>query len=76
MPMLMADKAPSPPASIPARQAPATSPVSSPLSSPHVIARSQTRILAYLNISFADIYGFSGTISVGEAQDMRRLAVR
>ncbi|MBC7477149.1 MAG: amidohydrolase/deacetylase family metallohydrolase [Pseudorhodobacter sp.] len=42
----------------------------------HVIAKSQTRILAYLNISFAGIYGFSGTISVGEAQDMRLMAVR
>ncbi len=42
----------------------------------HVIARAQTRILAYLNISFAGIYGFSSTITVGEAQDMRLMAVR
>ena len=42
----------------------------------HVIDRAQTRILAFLNISFAGIYGFSHTISVGEAQDMRLMAVR
>ena len=42
----------------------------------HVIARAQTRILAYLNISFAGIYGFSSSIAVGEAQDMRLMAVR
>jgi dihydroorotase len=42
----------------------------------HVITPAQTRILAYLNISFAGIYGFSATISVGEAQDMRLMAVR
>ncbi|MEO8244908.1 MAG: amidohydrolase/deacetylase family metallohydrolase [bacterium] len=42
----------------------------------HVIARAQTRILAYLNISFAGIYAFSPTISVGEAQDMRLIAAR
>lgn len=41
----------------------------------HVIARAQTRILVYLNISFAGIYGFSGTVAVGEAQDMRLMAV-
>ncbi len=42
----------------------------------HVIKPAQTRILAYLNISFAGIYGFSGTISVDEAKDMRLMAVR
>ena len=42
----------------------------------HVIARAQPRILAYLNISFAGIYGFSNSIVVGEAQDMRLMAVR
>ena len=42
----------------------------------HVIAHAQPRILAYLNISFAGIYGFSSTISVGEAQDLRLMAVR
>ncbi len=42
----------------------------------HVIEPAQTRILAYLNISFAGIYGFSATVSVGEAQDLRLMAVR
>jgi dihydroorotase len=42
----------------------------------HVIDRVQTRVLAYLNISFAGIYGFSHRISVGEAQDMRLMAAR
>jgi len=42
----------------------------------HVIEPAQTRILAYLNVSFAGIYGFSNTVSVGEAQDMRLMAVR
>lgn len=42
----------------------------------HVIRPAKTRILAYLNISFAGIYGFSSTISVGEAQDLRLMAVR
>ena len=42
----------------------------------HVIARAQTRILAYLNISFAGIFAFSSTISVGEAEDMRLMATR
>ncbi len=42
----------------------------------HVIAPSRTRVLAYLNISFAGIYGFSHRISVGEAQDMRLMAAR
>ena len=42
----------------------------------HVIEPARTRILTYLNISFAGIYGFSKTISVGEAQDMRLMAVR
>jgi dihydroorotase len=40
----------------------------------HVIERAQARILAYLNISFAGIYGFSQRVMVGEAQDMRLLA--
>ena len=41
----------------------------------HVIARAKTRILAYLNISFAGIYGFSARVAVGEAEDMRLMAV-
>jgi dihydroorotase len=40
----------------------------------HVIENSKTRILAYLNISYAGIYGFSQRVMVGEAQDMRLLA--
>src|SRR5205814_2909401 len=37
----------------------------------HVIERSQSRILAYLHVSHAGIYGFSNRIMVGESQDMR-----
>jgi dihydroorotase len=33
----------------------------------HVIERANVRILAYLNISFAGIFGFSETVMVGEA---------
>jgi dihydroorotase len=40
----------------------------------HVIARSRTRILAYLNVSFAGIYAFSKRVSVGESGDHRLLA--
>jgi dihydroorotase len=40
----------------------------------HVIEKAKTRILAYLNISHAGIYGFSQRVMVGEAQDMRLLA--
>ena len=39
----------------------------------HVIGRTETRILAYLHISFAGIYGFSDKVSVGESDDMRLL---
>ena len=42
----------------------------------HVMDRVDTRVLAYLNVSFAGIYGFSSGISVGEAQDMRLMAAR
>jgi dihydroorotase len=42
----------------------------------HVIDQARTRVLAYLNISFAGIYGFSHRVSVGEAQDMRLMAAR
>ncbi len=37
----------------------------------HVIERSAVRILAYLHVSHAGIYGFSSRIMVGESQDMR-----
>jgi dihydroorotase len=40
----------------------------------HVIRRSPVRILAYLNISFAGIYGFSKRIMVGESGDLRLMA--
>ena len=36
----------------------------------HVIERSAPRILAYVNISFAGIFGFSRTVMVGECADM------
>ncbi len=42
----------------------------------HVIERSEARILAYLHVSFAGIYGFSKTVMVGESQDMRLMAPR
>jgi len=37
----------------------------------HVIERSQVRILAYLHISHAGIYGFSTDVHVGESEDLR-----
>jgi dihydroorotase len=37
----------------------------------HVIERSRVRILAYLNISFAGIFGFSDSVMVGECGDIR-----
>ncbi|WP_035485044.1 amidohydrolase/deacetylase family metallohydrolase [Geminicoccus roseus] len=37
----------------------------------HVIERSNSRILCYLNISFAGIYGFSKNVMVGECSDIR-----
>ena len=37
----------------------------------HVIERSTSRILCYLNISFAGIYGFSKNVMVGECSDIR-----
>ena len=37
----------------------------------HVIERSASRILAYLHISHAGIYGFSNRIMVGESEDLR-----
>ncbi len=39
----------------------------------HVIERSETKILAYLHISFAGIYAFSNDVMVGESLDLRLL---
>jgi len=40
----------------------------------HVIERSDVRILAYLHVSFAGIFGFSKTVMVGESEEMRLMA--
>lgn len=40
----------------------------------HVIERSQTRILAFLHISFAGIFGFAHEVMVGESGDLRLLS--
>ena len=40
----------------------------------HVIKPSSVRIIAYLNVSFAGIYGFSKRIMVGESGDLRLMA--
>jgi dihydroorotase len=40
----------------------------------HVIERSETRILAYLHVSFAGIYGFDRRVHVGESEDIRLMA--
>lgn len=40
----------------------------------HVIERTAPRILAYVNISFAGIFGFSKTVMVGECGDMRLIS--
>ena len=37
----------------------------------HVIERSSPRILAFINISFAGIFGFSSRVMVGECADLR-----
>ncbi len=42
----------------------------------HVIAPSRIRILPYLHVSFAGIYGFSTKVMVGEGHDIRLLAAR
>jgi dihydroorotase len=42
----------------------------------HVIEPSEVRILAYLHVSFAGIFGFSKTIMVGESENMRLMAPR
>ncbi len=39
-----------------------------------MIERSEARILAYLHVSFAGIYGFSKTVMVGESEDLRLMA--
>ncbi len=40
----------------------------------HVIEESLVRIVPYLHISFAGIFGFSKTIMVGESEDIRLMA--
>jgi dihydroorotase len=40
----------------------------------HVIEKSEVRILAYLHVSFAGIYGFSNRIMVGESEELRLMA--
>ncbi len=40
----------------------------------HVIEPSAVRILAYLHISFAGIYGFSKRVMVGESEELRLMA--
>lgn len=42
----------------------------------HVIERAQARVLAYLHVSFAGIFGFSKTIMVGESENIRLMAPR
>ena len=42
----------------------------------HVIEPSQARILAYLHVSHAGIYGFSRDVHVGESEDMRLMDPR
>lgn len=42
----------------------------------HVIAPSRIRILPFLHVSFAGIYGFSTKVMVGEGHDIRLLAAR
>jgi dihydroorotase len=42
----------------------------------HVIEPSAVRILAYLHVSFAGIFGFSKSVMVGESQDIRLMAPR
>jgi dihydroorotase len=40
----------------------------------HVIQTSPVRVLAFLNVSFAGIYGFSKRVMVGESGDLRLMA--
>ncbi len=42
----------------------------------HVIERGEARILAYLHVSFAGIFGFSKTIMVGESKNIDLMAPR
>ncbi|RYH07539.1 amidohydrolase/deacetylase family metallohydrolase [Tropicimonas sp. IMCC6043] len=42
----------------------------------HVIEQAGSRILAYLHVSFAGIFGFSRSVMVGESHDMRLMAAR
>lgn len=42
----------------------------------HIIEPAFPRILAFLHISFAGIYGFSDRVRVGESHDMRLMAAR
>jgi dihydroorotase len=42
----------------------------------HVIERSETRILAYLHVSFAGIYAFSKTHMIGESKNIELMAPR
>ncbi len=42
----------------------------------HVIEPSQVRILAYLHVSHAGIYGFSTNVHVGESEDLRLMDPR
>src|SRR5438309_7272287 len=40
----------------------------------HVIEKSQVRILAYLHVSLAGIFGFSKRVMVGESEELRLMA--
>lgn len=42
----------------------------------HVIEQAETRILAYLHVSFAGIFAFSRGVMVGESGDLRLMAPR
>jgi dihydroorotase len=42
----------------------------------HVIERSEARILAYLHVSYAGIWGFGEEVHVGESEDIRLMAPR
>ena len=42
----------------------------------HVIERSTVRILAFLHVSFAGIFGFSRRVMVGESEELRLMAPR
>ncbi|MFP5076073.1 amidohydrolase/deacetylase family metallohydrolase [Rhizobium sp. YIM 134829] len=42
----------------------------------HVIEQSTARILVYLHVSFAGIYGFAKNIMLGESHDLRLMAAR